>query len=106
MAQDLEALLERKKKLQEQMDEVEEKINGLKQERVQELMAELKELGVSVGKKAGRTSTGTRVKADVPCSVCEFKTEPLHDARAHRSQGKSKKPFTTEELKERGMKKA
>jgi hypothetical protein len=39
---------------------------------------------------------------DVPCPICEFKTEPHHDGRAHRSQ-EPKKPFTVEELAEKGL---
>jgi hypothetical protein len=39
---------------------------------------------------------------DVPCPICEFKTTPHHDGRMHRSQ-KTKKPFTVEELMEKGL---
>ena len=44
----------------------------------------------------------TRTMKDAPCPICGFKTSPTHDGRAHRSQ-KSKKPFTPDELKERGL---
>jgi hypothetical protein len=37
-----------------------------------------------------------------PCPICRFKTEPHHDGRMHRSQ-KTKKPFTVEELMEKGL---
>ena len=104
MAQDLEALMERRAKLEEQIAEIDAKIEEQKKTRRDELLAELKELGYS-GKKS-KKSESVREKKDAPCSVCDFKTEPLHDARAHRSQGKQKKPFTNEELKERSMKKA
>lgn len=106
MAQDLDALLEREKKLEEQLAEVREKMVDLKKARRDELLAELKELGFDGGKVSKKSAAGSREKKDAPCSVCEFKTDPLHDARAHRSQGKTKKPFTAEELRERGMKKA
>ena len=43
-----------------------------------------------------------RQARDLPCPICEFKTEPHHDGRAHRSQD-PKKPFTVEELAERGL---
>jgi hypothetical protein len=43
-----------------------------------------------------------RQARDVPCPICEFKTTPHHDGRMHRSQ-KAKKPFTDEELMERGL---
>jgi hypothetical protein len=43
-----------------------------------------------------------RQTRDLPCPICEFKTDPHHDGRAHRSQ-KTKKPFTVEELMEKGL---
>jgi hypothetical protein len=43
-----------------------------------------------------------RQARDLPCPICEFKTEPHHDGRAHRSQ-EPKRPFTEEELSERGL---
>ena len=46
-----------------------------------------------------------RQARDVPCPICEFKTEPHHDGRAHRSQHEPKRPFTEEELVEKGLKK-
>lgn len=48
----------------------------------------------------------TRTIKDAPCPVCQFKTDPPHDARGHRSQGKRKKPFTPAQLKELGYTKA
>jgi hypothetical protein len=39
---------------------------------------------------------------DAPCKICGFKTDPIHDARAHRSQTK-KKPFTAAELEEKEL---
>jgi hypothetical protein len=46
--------------------------------------------------------TPKRQARDLPCPICEFKTEPHHDGRAHRSQ-EPKRPFTEEELAERGL---
>ena len=43
-----------------------------------------------------------RQARDLPCPICEFKTTPHHDGRMHRSQ-KAKKPFTVEELMEKGL---
>jgi hypothetical protein len=43
-----------------------------------------------------------RQARDLPCPICHFKTTPHHDGRMHRSQ-KSKKPFTVEELMEKGL---
>jgi hypothetical protein len=48
---------------------------------------------------------GTRRVNDAPCPVCKFKTDPPHDARRHRGQGKRKKTFTPAELKELGLQK-
>lgn len=47
----------------------------------------------------------TRRTTDRPCPICGFKTNPPHDRRAHRFQP-SKKPFTADELKDRGLVKA
>ena len=54
-------------------------------------------------KKASKK--GTRTVKDAPCPTCGFKTNPPHDGRAHRMQT-TKKPFTAEELKERGLTRA
>ena len=43
-----------------------------------------------------------RQARDLPCPICKFKTTPHHDGRMHRSQ-KAKKPFTVEELMEKGL---
>ena len=43
-----------------------------------------------------------RQARDLPCPICHFKTTPHHDGRMHRSQ-KTKKPFTVEELMEKGL---
>jgi hypothetical protein len=43
-----------------------------------------------------------RQARDLPCPICHFKTAPHHDGRMHRSQ-KTKKPFTVEELTEKGL---
>jgi hypothetical protein len=53
-----------------------------------------------------RTRKATRMIKDAPCPACGFKTSPPHDARAHRSQGKRKRPFTAAQLKELGYEKA
>ena len=54
--------------------------------------------GSNRGKRPVRKGTG--LVKDAPCPVCKFKTNPLHDARKHKKQGKRKKPFTPIELKE------
>jgi hypothetical protein len=49
-----------------------------------------------------RSDGEARQARDVPCPICEFKTTPHHDGRAHRSQ-EPKRPFTVEELSEKGL---
>lgn len=39
------------------------------------------------------------------CPICDFITDPPHDARKHRSQGDNKRPFTAEELTSMDLKK-
>jgi hypothetical protein len=82
-------------------------------------IADLNELGFNYrlvegsGTSTARRPSGERPEAeapkrqarDVPCPICEFKTEPHHDGRAHRSQREPKRPFTEEELTEKGLKK-
>ena len=43
-----------------------------------------------------------RQTRDIACPICEFRTTPRHDGRAHRSQ-EPKRPFTDAELAERGL---
>ena len=60
----------------------------------------------AASKKGGKKSGTTRQRdPNAACSICEFVTVPPHDGRLHRSQGKSKKPFTAKELDELGLKK-
>ena len=60
----------------------------------------LKELGFR-GRTAAKESREGKPPKDEPCTVCRFRTDPPHDGRAHRGQPK-KKPFTAEELEEKG----
>jgi hypothetical protein len=53
-------------------------------------------------KPSSQTQAPKRQARDLPCPICHFKTTPHHDGRMHRSQ-KSKKPFTVEELMEKGL---
>jgi hypothetical protein len=94
-------------------------LEGAKKEALdnaEKAVAELNELGfhytltegASVSPSAPRaprkaaSQAPKRQARDVPCPICKFKTSPRHDGRMHRSQ-KSKKPFTVEELVERGL---
>lgn len=49
------------------------------------------------------TRGGARQVRDAPCPVCKFKTQPPHDARKHRGQGKRKRAFTSSQLNEMGL---
>jgi hypothetical protein len=53
-------------------------------------------------KATSKAQAPKRQKKDVPCPICNFKTDPPHDGRMHRSQ-KTKKPFSVEELMEKGL---
>lgn len=46
------------------------------------------------------TNKGT--VSDAPCPLCDFKTNPPHDRRKHRSQD-PKAPFTIQELEQLGL---
>jgi hypothetical protein len=81
-------------------------------EKVEKAVAELNELGFDYRLVEGASTERAPRKAasqgskrqvrDVPCPICNFKTTPHHDGRMHRSQ-KTKKPFTVEELMEKGL---
>jgi hypothetical protein len=60
----------------------------------------LKELGFRG--RAAKESREGRPPKDEPCPVCHFRTDPPHDGRSHRGQSK-KKPFTAEELEQKGL---
>jgi hypothetical protein len=61
----------------------------------------LKELGFRGRATAKETREGQAPK-DEPCQICHFRTDPPHDGRTHRGQAK-KKPFTAEELEQKGL---
>ena len=78
-------------------------------------VAELNELGFEYSLVEGASTTSParaprkattpapkRQARDLPCPICKFKTTPHHDGRMHRSQ-KTKKPFSVEELVEKGL---
>jgi hypothetical protein len=52
--------------------------------------------------RKGASQAPKRQPRDLPCPICHYKTSPHHDGRMHRSQ-KTKKPFTVEELMEKGL---
>jgi hypothetical protein len=93
-------------------------LEGAKKEALdnaEKAVAELNELGFYYTLTEGASTTSAarsprkaasqapkRQPRDVPCPTCKFKTTPHHDGRMHRSQ-KTKKPFTVEELMEKGL---
>ena len=93
-------------------------LEGAKKEaldKAEKAVAELNELGfhytlterasTTLPARAPRKAASQAPKRharDEPCKICKFKTSPLHDGRMHRSQ-KTKKPFTVEELMEKGL---
>jgi hypothetical protein len=61
----------------------------------------LKELGFRGRAKVKESREGAPPKEE-PCPICHFRTDPPHDGRSHRGQTK-KRPFTAEELEEKGL---
>jgi hypothetical protein len=61
----------------------------------------LKELGFR-GRAKTQESRKEGPTKDDPCPMCNFRTDPPHDGRSHRGQSK-KKPFTAEELEQKGL---
>jgi hypothetical protein len=105
-------VLEKLKALDEQRAQL---LEGAKKEALdnaEKAVAALNELGFHYGLTEGASTaraprkaasqTPKRQARDVPCPICKFKTTPHHDGRMHRSQ-KAKKPFSVEELMEKGL---
>lgn len=103
-----QSIFDQLRKLDEQRHAL---IEGAKKEAMEKVEAALHDLN-SLGyhyrlvegtvRKAASPSGVSRKGAgqlnpDRVCPICEFKTEPAHDARRHRGQ-KVKQPFTTAEL--------
>ena len=103
--------LEQIKQLDEKRAKLLEEATAEAKKRAEEAIADLNALGYNYrlaqngGKTTGKTGITRKRDPNAPCSICKFVTDPGHDGRMHRSQGKSKKPFTAEELRELGLKK-
>jgi hypothetical protein len=110
----LTTVLEKLKALDEQRAQL---LNDAKKEALnnaEKAVAELNGLGFHYTLTEGASTSPVRAPRktalegikrpprDLPCPICEFKTTPHHDGRLHRSQ-KTKKPFTVEELMEKGL---
>jgi hypothetical protein len=111
----LTSVLEKLKALDAQRAELLEDAKKEALDKAEKAVAELNELGFHYGLTEGASPSTTaraprkaaahapkRQARDQPCPICKFKTTPHHDGRMHRSQ-KSKKPFTVEELMEKGL---
>jgi hypothetical protein len=110
------SVLDKLKALDEQRAKLLEDAKKEALDKAHKAIAELNALGLNYrlvegsGPSTARRQPRERTKGeapkrqarDVPCLICEFKTEPHHDGRAHRSQ-EPKRPFTEEELAERGL---
>ncbi len=105
-AQDKGSALEQVRKLREQADKLMDEAKAEALGKVEKGIEDLNSLGfhyrlVEAEEPARRTreKVSARQKSDGPCPICNFKTDPAHDGRRHRSQ-EPKKPFTAAELKE------
>jgi DNA repair exonuclease SbcCD ATPase subunit len=96
------------KKLQEQMEEYSKEAVAEALEQAEDAIATLSSLGqrYRLVRVSARGKGMRQTNPDRPCPVCQFKTEPPHDARQHRGQGKSKRAFTSAQLAEMGLRKA
>ena len=92
----------------DKVKELQETVNTLKEEaktealdQIEEALVLLNSLGYRYTLNSGAMA-GRQINAEAPCKVCGFKTDPPHDGRLHRNQ-EIKRPFTDEELAERGF---
>jgi len=53
-------------------------------------------------KQAALDKSARHKPQDKPCPICEYRTDPPHDRRSHRTQ-KRKRAFTDKELEAAGM---
>lgn len=111
---ELTQLQQKREQIQSQLEEVDTQILELKNKRKEELLEELKALGLDVVPKTTASASsgdnkkkGTKKTLDKPCKICGFLTEPYHDARlkTHRDQGDNKRPLTDAELAAAKLKK-
>jgi len=102
------SVLEKLKALDEQRSKLLEGAKAEALDKANKAIEELNALGfhyilTEEGSGRGKKASGIRrPMKDEACPICKFKTSPLHDGRAHRSQEK-KKPFTQAELAEKGL---
>jgi hypothetical protein len=104
-------ILAKLKALDEQRSKIVEEAKAEALQEAHKAIAALNSLGFHYSLKEGngpqrvgspKTEGTKRQSKDIACPICNFKTSPLHDGRAHRRQ-QTKKPFTAAELTERGL---
>lgn len=95
------------KKLQAEMDEYSKEAVADALEQAEDAISTLASLGhrYRLVRAGGRGKGMRQTNPDRPCPVCQFKTDPPHDARQHRGQGKSKRALSAAQLAEMGLKK-
>ena len=103
------SVLDKIKELDKQRDKLLKQAKKVAHDKATNAVEELNSLGFHyelVERKSSSSGNvsrqSVRKRKDVPCPLCNFKTTPPHDGRAHRSQT-SKAPFTEKELRERGL---
>lgn len=98
---DLDKFLEEEDQRAAKKQELIDQLLADRAEAVKTFDDQLAKLGYrsSTTKEPRAAKAGTRQRdPNKPCGVCGFVTNPPHDARAHRSQGKTKKPFGSDDL--------
>jgi len=101
--------IERIKELDEERARLFEQAKEEALKKAAEAVADLKALGLDYQLTSGVTKPvksgaveHSATGKDAACPICKFHTAPPHDARTHRNQ-KKKAPFSTAELKEKGL---
>lgn len=105
------SVLDRLKKLDAEREKLLDEAKSEALAAAEAAIKDLNDLGfnyrlVEAGQRAAVKESGNGRRrsgpSDQPCPICQFKTDPPHDGRAHRSQ-KEKKPFSPAELAEKGL---
>lgn len=96
--------LERLKEIDEERKSLAQEVKETLLKTAEEAVSTLNSLGFPYRLLAG-TSEGVAPRAHTKtrdCPVCKFPTHPPHDGRAHKQQD-FKAPFTSEELRDKGL---
>jgi len=98
------ALLERLRKLDQERDALAQQAKEQLIARANEVIKELNKLGFNYRLASSSRTREARggISPNKPCQICKFRTDPPHDARRHKAQGRDKKPFTQAQLRDFG----